>query len=318
MARPPSLCSAENKRNSQNDVTFSHVEPFGVVVRIMGGLGNQLFQYASGQALALRRAVPLYLDPRWYETNQTRRFELDELGLGNMTAPHDLLTRCPAANDALPRRVARYIGRSVRPSAWPQVVVEKGAETLTSLISIESPLLYLIGYWQHPTFFLPLFDAIREQLLVSSPQSTRAESLKEEIDSHPNAISVHVRRGDYVADPQIAVTHGTQERSYYEMAMNRMRTERPKPWFFIFSDDPHWTRANLSPKDSTVVTPNYKSSYSDLLLMSRCQAHIIANSSFSWWGAILGKGLTGVVIAPMKWSRADGVSDPALAHWIRL
>ncbi|HET6995265.1 MAG TPA: alpha-1,2-fucosyltransferase, partial [Chitinophagaceae bacterium] len=135
-----------------------------------------------------------------------------------------------------------------------------------------------------------------------------------------NAVSIHVRRGDYVNDKETNAVHGVCSIDYYREAINRLSGEISEPRFYIFSDDMDWARANLpiSPHLAVYVDNNQMASHEDLRLMSSCKHHIIANSSFSWWGAWLSDYAGKKVIAPRNWFRTLENKDIIPNGWITL
>jgi hypothetical protein len=137
-----------------------------------------------------------------------------------------------------------------------------------------------------------------------------------------NSVCLHVRHGDYITDPRVNVVHGIVGLDYYQRAMENLRRRLSSPSFYIFSDDPDWARDQLRPPGlTTCVAHNLgKCDHEDLRLMRACRHFIIANSSFSWWGAWLSTSPQKVVIAPEKWLRASYYSptDIVPESWIRL
>ena len=136
-----------------------------------------------------------------------------------------------------------------------------------------------------------------------------------------NAVSVHVRRGDYVSVAETRERHGTCSLDYYQAGFEHIAARIADPVIFVFSDDPAWVQANLKfPSPTIYVTHNVgKQNYEDLRLMSACRHFIIANSTFSWWGAWLGEGAGKIVIAPKRWgNKPDEMDDPVPEVWVRL
>jgi len=293
-----------------------------VIVRLMGGLGNQLFQYASARSLALRLQLPLYLDARWYARQQLRKLDLFNFAVASVEAPDDVLRRCPSAQDGVPKRVERWLGGHLYPSAWPAVIQEADGDRLDDVGDNVTRSLYLVGYWQDASYFDSWWHVLSDELEPSVPLTQETVMLLRSIEDE-SSVSIHVRRGDFVAGGDVSAIHEVCGADYYAAAMKRVAAIVPDPKFFVFSDDPIWARQHLHGPSLTFVdaqTP--RPPHEDLVLMSRCDAHIISNSTFGWWGAWLGNGRVGTVIAPRRWSRGergfDAVGDPCLPHWVRL
>ncbi len=272
-----------------------------IVVALFGGLGNQLFQYASARALAARRGAELVLDIGWYDhipaSATTRAFELSR---------YPVSARIATPVEAALGRM--YWGRILRrlplPRPWP-VLRDKEQGFDPALLDAPDKC-YLYGYWQSHRYFDDIAAQLRRELVPAGAATPEYAELAARIRT-TNAVSVHVRRGDYVNNPQAAKHHGTCTSAYYASSIARMMRELPEAHFYVFSDDPAWARANLTfERPATVVDFGAAAdACCDLWLMSLCRNHIVANSSFSWWGAWLAGRADGLVLAPAHWY-ADG------------
>jgi len=179
---------------------------------------------------------------------------------------------------------------------------------------------YLAGYWQSEKYFSEAAGLIRADFTFKQHLENRNATLAEQI-GRVNAVSLHIRRGDYVKDPKTAATHGVCSPDYYREAIQYIAAHIEQPHFFIFSDDPDWVRENfrIDIPCSYVDHNCGAESYNDMRLMSLCRHHIIANSSFSWWGAWLNPDPDKLVIAPRKWfANAKDVSDLFPEGWVTL
>jgi hypothetical protein len=180
--------------------------------------------------------------------------------------------------------------------------------------------VYLAGYWQSEKYFKEIEDIIRRDFCLKSEPGPENAAMADEIKGVPS-VCVHVRRTDYVTDPRTNQHHGTCSPEYYRNAACLVGSQVSNPHFFVFSDEPDWARANLElPVPTTFVTHNgSEKGYEDLRLMALCQHYIIANSSFSWWGAWLGNS-GGIVVAPKRWFNTEGrdTRDLIPAGWARL
>ena len=277
-----------------------------IITQLQGGLGNQLFQYATARALALRKHQALVLDDRWYsqsyEQVTPRQVQLQELSIVGHIHTYAPVTAA--------KRIQKIL-QSVLPIS-PFVLKEKKDKIYDPRIknapAFKNQDLYLIGYWQSFKYF----ESIRLQLLqetqAKKPLHTHYQKYLEQIENSPNAVMVHIRRGDYVHLPVVAQVHGALPITYYTQAMQCMIAQCPDASFFVFSDDIAWAQANLPHQDVIQNKITFIQSASmehavvqELALMRSCQHHIIANSSLSWWGAWLCENPRQQVICPSRW-----------------
>lgn len=285
-----------------------------VVTRLIGGLGNQMFQYATGRALALRRGADLKLDITRYGTSPIhakRRYELDSFSIHGSVASG--------------REIARF-GRTRRwwrfgkaEDSWP-IYREPHFQFDPAVPDLPAPV-YLDGYWQSERYFSDIAGMLRQEFAAKEPWERENEAVAAAIDS-ANAVSLHVRRGDYVSDPLTNRYHGICSPDYYQDAVYHITGRVGAPHIFVFSDDQEWTRANLCfAVPTTFVGVNSPDcGYRDMLLMARCRHHIIANSSFSWWGAWLNPTHDKIVVAPKQWfgASSNDTCDLIPPSWVRL
>jgi hypothetical protein len=287
------------------------------VVRVYGGLGNQLFQYATGRRVAVANDSALKLDLGWFAGNTDRRYALAPFRIAAAPATRDdislFLGRRP--QDRLRRQWARLVL-----GARPRRVRPRSTRFEPSILALRG-CVYLDGYWQSERYFSDIRRLIREELTVKTELAGRNAAVAAEIRS-THAVSVHVRRGDYVSRPETAAVHGTCPLDYYDAAAARVVRSVPDARFFVFSDEPAWAAENLRlARAMTVVDHNGPGSeHEDLRLMTLCRHHIIANSSFSWWGAWLCDHPDKTVIAPKRWFRTDELdpTDIVPQEWERL
>lgn len=267
-----------------------------ITVQVRGGLGNQMFQYAAGRAAALRLDTDLGLDLRWFDRSPAFGFGLGHYPIRATTVPPRNTRLAPLP---IPSRVGDARARALLLlRLGPDVLAEAGAAFDPRLLEAPDDT-YLVGYWQSERYFADFADQIRAELSLPDPPSGPNHAVAKAIRGRPS-VSVHVRRGDYVGSS----THPVCSRDYYQSAMAELRERLPDPQFFLFSDDPQWCHEHLAGKGDVVVSHNGAGTgHEDLRLMSLCDAHVIANSSFSWWGAWL--GAPGPTIAPKRWFADD-------------
>jgi hypothetical protein len=292
-----------------------------IVVKLMGGLGNQMFQYATGRRLALRHGVPLKLDLTFLEGNQVgstpRRFALHCFSIeASKATPWEVaLMTGRGTSFVLHSVVARLSGAIRGFSQYRERWFQHDPEVLCLPDNV-----YLEGYWQSPRYFDDSAEIIRREFNLKTEPEGKNHELADRIDSVA-AVSLHVRRGDYVSNANAYAYHGVCGLDYYSAAITAMLQQIEKPEIFVFSDDSAWCRKNLRlPVPVQFVDHNHDQPHEDLRLMSRCRHHIIANSSFSWWGAWLGQASDKIVYAPQRWfaDKSRTTQDIVPASWIRL
>lgn len=293
-----------------------------VISRIIGGLGNQMFQYASGRALAIRLNTELYLDISDFKNYKLHNgFELNTI------------FNCEA-NIAGDKNIEHLLGiysnkyiRKMLLSRLPtifhnkNIIIEPDLTYWDGINNIKSDC-YLVGYWQSEKYFKHVKDTIIKDFTFKNQMDAVNTLLSKQIEK-VNSVSLHVRRGDYVTNKKTYSTHGLCTNKYYSDAIQYINERVDNPHFYIFSDDLEWSKKNLQLHnyETTYVENNYgKSSYIDMQLMSMCKHNIIANSSFSWWGAYLNNMLDKIVISPKRWfSRPTHDSTDLIPdEWIRL
>jgi hypothetical protein len=302
-------CLASVPRNLRGSDYRGGCDEAVIAVRLMGGLGNQMFQYAAGRRLADVHGVPLVLDASHF-SNPSRRETPRQFELGCFQIRADVTqARIPARRSKLP-----LPHRGSRPMT---VIKERGFVFQPEILSAPDETL-LDGYWQSELYFADCADAIRSDFRPREPLSERVRDLAAHIS--PSTVAVHIRRTDYVTKAAAARFHGVVPLGYYVRALAHIARNVPAPTLLLFSDDPSWCEDNLElgyPK--VVVRPDPGRDYEDILLMSMCRHIVMANSSFSWWGAWLCKGAE-TVIAPSQWFRRSSVDtrDLVPARWLTI
>jgi len=269
-----------------------------IVSALKGGLGNQMFQYAMGYRMAKEHGVVFRTDTSWYAQQAERTYELHHFCIEGL--PLSLAEQQAVKPKALrlhPRLgwLTRLLLRRIRYVQEAQFAFDPSI--------LQSPAhSYFEGYWQTEKYFDTVTDAIHRQFQLAVPMTASRQATAALMEP-VNAVAVHVRRGDYVTNAAANAHHGTCSPEWYERAMSKMAAAVKDPHFFIFSDDPDWVRTHLAQKGPThYVDPQTdKRDVEDLHLMARCRHNIIANSSFSWWGAWLNQSPGKRVIAPAKW-----------------
>lgn len=180
--------------------------------------------------------------------------------------------------------------------------------------------VFLSGYWQSEKYFLEIEAQIRSDFSFKLPFSDRNSETAREI-SKSNSVSLHVRRNDFAKNSKINAIHGLCTLAYYSAAIQFIEEKIASPNFFVFSDDPAWVKSNLKINHPCVYVEHNQGleSYNDMRLMSLCRHNIIANSSFSWWGAWLNSNAEKIVVAPQRWFVNGNNTEDLIPHtWVRL
>jgi hypothetical protein len=289
-----------------------------VIVRLMGGLGNQMFQYAAGRGVAHRNRASLKLDVSAFERDLARSYKLDHFNIAASIANPDQIARFSANN--LWGRILRRLERHLLPPSKRSRFAQRLDHFDPDMLQL-SGSVYLEGYWQSERYFQDIQQIIRQDFTFRHAPDAENQKMAHVIVS-TNAVSLHIRRGDYVSNPRFSRKFGTCSLQYYQSAVTRVAAKVRDPCFFVFSDDIDWARDNLRLQyPVTFVAHNGADrDYEDLRLMSLCKHHIIANSSFSWWGAWLCAYPEKMVIAPNAWFRIPGrdTQDLIPGSWHRV
>jgi hypothetical protein len=283
----------------------------------MGGLGNQMFQYALGRRLALDRNVPLKLYLNWYEKVDDRRYELDQLNINAEIASYEEFFRLTYYSRNWFTRKLYKIYQYPISYYRKRYVIEQEPRKFDSNILHVPKTAYLNGYWACERYFEPIQARIRQEFSPSIPLSESHQKLSLKIQNDPSSVSVHIRRGDYVSLPGFLVL----PIDYYQRAAVYINQYISSPHFYIFSDDIEWVKVHLKlNSEMTFIEPSAGGKdLLDMQLMSQCRHHINANSSFSWWGAWLGEKSDGIVIVPNQWHANKPYPEDLIPdRWIRI
>ena len=279
-----------------------------------------MFQYAAGRALALSTNQALFVDVRDYASYALHNgYELDRV----FNVPAEVATD-EIVHDLLGWKASALVRRLLRRRAlfWlrgNEYVVEPHFKYWPGILNVGTNC-YLCGYWQSERYFQPFSDVIRKEFAFRSPVVGRNQDLAQQI-AGCQAISLHIRRGDYVSDRKTSQLMEVCSDFYYRAAIRFIADRVEQPVFFIFSDDLVWAKQNLHLAAPHVFVEHNSGSesYRDMQLMSLCRHHIIANSSFSWWGAWLNPSTNKIVIAPKKWfAGPTDTSDLIPSGWCEL
>lgn len=290
-----------------------------IIVHLVGGLGNQIFQYALGRHLALANDAALYLDRSAYD---------------DVAAPDPAqgIRACGLHHFAVAGKFVRFERgvSGISSKLWYKFsrVAEKNRPYYARRHIVEpeenyfrfDPALYhlkinglvvLRGYWQSEKYLLDAAATLRRELVVSAGPDEANRAVIRQMDE-TNSVCIHIRHGDNANS--VAASLGVLPMTYYKTAIRRILDEVTDPHFYVFSDDLAWARQNLDIRQPvTFVAHNGDTrSHEDLRLMTHCRHHILANSTFGWWGAWLGAKDGQVVYAPQRYYQNSAQENPDL------
>lgn len=304
------------------------------IVKIMGGLGNQMFQYAFLKSLILRNRNELddaYLnvkvDLSWFDTsNDHNGYELDRVF--NIKVPIATENECQRngkPDNSSFTKIALKLSKYDICKELVYSILDKhyckyteplqGIAYYPDIYKYQN--CYYDGYWQNYCYFKRYLNDILDEFVFVKELDDKNLKIKNAMENS-NSVSIHVRRGDFL---KFSIYQGVCSLNYYQAAIRQVEAKIKKPTYFVFSDDIRWCKDNLQLENCIYVEGNNQlDSYKDMQLMSCCKNNIIANSTFSLWGALLNKNTNKIVIAPNKvFSIPDAYYNDALpSNWIQV
>lgn len=269
-----------------------------IISQISDGLGNQLFQYATGYAVAQKHQVPFKLEKHWFthESNSSvREYCLDHFNIH--------------AEDASYEEIDRYIfkdtnfHRIITPYFWRSRVFEGASKFDPKFLKIRSHA-YLLGHWQSWRYFHKYKHQLLTEFSIITPQDEKSKGYHDRI-LNTNSVGIHVRRGDYLTNSRFNALGIDYYRSAVEYLSDRKQTLE----WFIFSDDLSWTKENLSFIPNATYVEGL-SAIEDFRLLNKCKHNVIANSTFSWWAGYLKDDENALVISPKQPFDSDSLYAP--------
>ena len=298
-----------------------------IIVQLKGGLGNQMFQYACGRSISHKFGVPLAINTSVFdngnqqENNIHRNFELNIFSIHTKIISDSDLERFGFnSSGSFYSRLFAFIRR--KKHRFSIVSENEFVEYLNDHKALKGIVL-LSGYFQSEKYFKGISELIRKDFTFLPQISTQNLTYINQIGSS-NSVSIHIRRGDYVTNGFTNKFHGTCNFEFYQKAISFIEMREKNLHFFIFSDDIQWVKDNMQlGHPFTIVQCNLgQNSFEDMRLMSLCKHNIIANSSFSWWGAWLNLNKDKIVVAPKNWFANEEMNarshDLIPNSWIRL
>ncbi len=272
-----------------------------IIIQLLGGLGNQMFQYAAAKALSLEKKQQLVIDTTAFDT-----YKLHQFGLNTFATKlkfYNFISKSRA-------KLNKFFGNFT-------AYKEKQFNYNADFFDQKTTTIYLEGYFQSELYFKKYENEIRADFEITAPLKEKTIALIHKM-KHENAVSIHIRRGDYLQHD----IHNTDKTEYYALATQYIETKISNPIYYLFSDDMSWVKDNFKTNFEThyVDFNDAATNYEDLKLMSSCKHNIIANSSFSWWSAWLNANPNKIVIAPQKWfnDKSRDYSNVLPENWIKL
>ncbi len=292
-----------------------------IIIKLLGGLGNQMFQYAVAKVIADKHNVPVKMDLRGLYAGEDIRtkYELHIFGIPEQQAKR---------NEYFPffRKTlfgSKWLWDSVKKVRKLKRYKEESFRYAPKLIEESTPNMYISGLFQSEKYFAHKRDMILR--LYRFPEFTEKLNIElAEFIKQDNSVAIHIRRGEFANDPKYRELIGTQNLDYYYRAIDYIAKQVKAPVFYIFSDDPTWAKENLSLQyPYKIIDWNTGNRHwRDMQLMSLCKHNIIANSTFSWWAAWLNQNPNKIVIAPRrwfgKWAERYDTTDLIPENWIKL
>jgi len=284
-----------------------------IIVKLIGGLGNQMFQYAAGRRLAYQHKTDLLLDISGFASYPLREYELDIFNIHATIASVDFLNSIEFSKEKPIQKIFKKFFRK----NIIRLVKEQTIDFDDNILKLPNDV-YLDGYWQSEKYFQDIKNIIKNDFSFVPKPSEKNQGIIKKIATC-NSVSIHVRHGDYISNPETKQIHYVCDERYYKTAISMFLDLIDDPELFIFSDDPEWAKRNIQ-ADAPIMFISHnlgKQSFEDMRLMSYCKHHIIANSSFSWWGAWLAENEKQVVIAPDRWYNTKNCNyeDRIPKHW---
>ncbi len=296
-----------------------------IIVKLMGGLGNQMFQYAFGFKQSKKNRINLLLDLEYFNkitsTDTPREYGLDVFNIQARIASRKELSMVSFPSYGRKAFLAKQIKKIfIRNLEKYSYYKENGFE-YDPLSNVDKDFIYYEGYWQNEKYFKEYKEDLLTEFTLIEKLNSNTEYFKR-IIQREKSISLHIRRGDYVNNAETNRYHGTCNIDYYKKAIYYFQQKIVNPFIFVFSDDIKWAIDNLKDKGNIIyvdLSDNVPDA-EEIYLMSQCKHNIIANSSFSWWGAWLNQNPGKIIIAPTKWFNDKSINTKDLIPetWIRL
>ena len=277
-----------------------------MVVRVFGGLGNQLFQYAFGQYLKSQSGLSIKYDFEYFENNKFRPPNIKKFDFEILESKTEISKKHIKFKSF---RINNFYNKIFSANTFHCDPLKDNHK-----INLND---YYHGYWQNKKFSLSIIDSLKVNFNIKTPSSTLQKYL-EGIEKINNTVSIHIRRTDYLLKKNSAI-FSQLDKEYFLSAIDKLEDllEEKSLHFFVFSDDIAWAKSVFSKRNNINFIEGLED-FEDLYLMTKCNHHILSNSTFSWWGAVLNKREDKKVICPKDWFNGDKkrMNDLVLEEWI--
>ncbi len=300
-----------------------------IILKLMDGLGNQMFQYAFGRYLQ-----EIYHENLIFETMKLQKNAVRKLGIHRFDIPldkheTDSCAICRFAN-SVENIIFQIVSKGMRIFAEKIFKIPMSGErgyhrmirwgcyttndsiTYYSFRKTKKKIKFVRGYFQSEKYFDPIADTVKKELQIKKIDNTAVCDLGKKMEKE-DSVCIHIRRGDYIGNKRLDVC----TESYYREAVKLMKTRLNAPVFYIFSNTPDdllWIKKHYDFTKDMYFIDEGTDEFEDLYLMYHCRNHIISNSTFSWWGSYLGD--SNITIAPQKWVNSDERQDILRKEWI--
>ena len=271
------------------------------VIKIAGGLGNQMFQYAFARSVE-NRGERVYIDVKYFELPNTKEWLLGIFPKVKINYCMKLL------QSKIVERIVECFGA--------KICEEEMFNRIYNEEFYNKKYVYIQGYFQSPKYFWAIEEQIREEFMFPIKRDNKLLKMIEYVQNC-ESVAIHIRRGDYLQFSEIYGGVCTQE--YYRNAIQIIKERVKNPVFIFFSDDIEWVKQNFHNEGAVYVDASFYETvedWKDMCVMSNCKHNIIANSSYSWWGAFLNQNLEKCVIMPKKWDSGGTAKELILNGWI--
>lgn len=275
-----------------------------IVVKLQGGLGNQMFQYATARHLGLKYKKEIILNTEYFSNipkgDVPRKYQLDIFNIDKSIK-----------KDNTTNLILKWTQKIIL-----KLLSEKTMYSISDILLKYNLPVYINGYFQSEKYFKDSRDILLDEFTLTKELGVEAKKIKNIIEKS-EAVCLNVRRGDYLRPDYIKI-YGTCSTEYYNKAIEYIKNKIKNPIICVFSDDPEWVKKEFNIENVVFAGNDLLKDYEQMYLMSLCKHNIVANSSFAWWGAWLNQNPNKIIIAPQKWFNIDSPPDIVPESWVRV